>query len=552
MKLRKLIPVSVLGIAALALAGCSVFDGDDDDDGPNITQSQLDKAIAATATAQDRVTTLEGELETTQDSIEALTEERNTAQARVTALEDMLTTEQETVARLTAEIGMVGDGVVMGNGLREELAAAQASVTALEGEITTERAKVTALEGQLVDVQDELAQFKLDAKKLLTKAATDERIARELKVGEAILANKVTNSAKLFPLGITAQEITRDADGTLTVDVNGKVEDVYMGGEGTAGSDAWNSVIMTKTDALGTEDTLVIYTDIAEPEDVLLTTRYGESVLADVLADSLNVEKAQSDGFPSDPGTTYDYTGVAGERAKTVVGTFDGVPGQFTCSGDVACTVENNAMGALVAVGTWRFTPGAPFTAKVKVPDTNYVYFGWWLKKPAVNTVEHALDVFAGGTMNHLAEVTTEIVGNATYSGPAAGKYVTKSFTGGAHLDSAVGHFTARANLTAKFGAEDDDRMIDGTVTNFMLDDTSPVSWSVTLKEAPLSVGVTAFSGMSEVNFGGALTEDAGTWQGNFYDADADGTNAPGTVAGTFDAVTDNAAVIGGFGATKQ
>ena len=49
MKLRKLIPVSVLGIAALALGGCGVFDGDDDD-GPNITQSQLAAAIAATAT----------------------------------------------------------------------------------------------------------------------------------------------------------------------------------------------------------------------------------------------------------------------------------------------------------------------------------------------------------------------------------------------------------------------------------------------------------------------------------------------------------------------
>ena len=43
MKLRKLIPVSVLGIAALALAGCGVFDGDDDDSpAPAVSMSGMD------------------------------------------------------------------------------------------------------------------------------------------------------------------------------------------------------------------------------------------------------------------------------------------------------------------------------------------------------------------------------------------------------------------------------------------------------------------------------------------------------------------------------
>ena len=61
-----------------------------------------------------------------------------------------------------------------------------------------------------------------------------------------------------------------------------------------------------------------------------------------------------------------------------------------------------------------------------------------------------------------------------------------------------------------------------------------------------------------EVDFGGGPTATenagAGTWQGSFYaDADADdNTNAPDTVAGTFDAITENASVIGAFGATKQ
>ncbi len=506
MKLQKLIPVSVLGIAALALAGCGVFDGDDDDNGPSITQSQLDAAIAATATAEGRVTTLEGRVTTLEGELATAMAELEGAEA---------TDDQEAV-----------------EGLRD---------------------KVTRLQGELATVQGELAQFKLDAANLLTKAEKDERIAREAMIRAAILVtdNRAGTSANPFPSGITEQAVTRDADGTLTVDVNGvEMDDEYMGGEGTAGSDAWNSVILTKTDALGTEDTVVFYTDISAPADTLLTDRYPQTELDDALHED-RVEKVQSDGFPSDPGTTYMYTGLDGERSKSVEGTFDGVPGQFTCI-TTACTVMADGMGDLATSEGWRFTPNSPNTATFKDPDVSYAYFGWWLNKPEANDDMHDVEVFAGGTTDHETAVTVAMEGNATYSGPAAGKYVTKSYTAGAHSDSGVGHFTARANLTAKFGDDSGpEGTIEGTVTNFMLDDTSPVSWSVTLEEATLN-NTANFNGNSEVNFGGGLTEDdAGTWQGSFYDADDDAAAAPGTVAGTFDAVTDAAAVIGAFGATK-
>ena len=49
------------------------------------------------------------------------------------------------------------------------------------------------------------------------------------------------------------------------------------------------------------------------------------------------------------------------------------------------------------------------------------------------------------------------------------------------------------------------------------------------------------------------VIEPAGAWQGSFYDADSTApTKGPRTVAGTFDAETTNASVIGGFGATRQ
>ena len=59
----------------------------------------------------------------------------------------------------------------------------------------------------------------------------------------------------------------RNAAGMVTVDVNGDADDDYAGGETNAGSGAWNSVMMTKTNADDSNDMVVIYTDIEAPSD---------------------------------------------------------------------------------------------------------------------------------------------------------------------------------------------------------------------------------------------------------------------------------------------
>ena len=402
-------------------------------------------------------------------------------------------------------------------------------------------------------LKDALAKIREEARTALTEAARKEKIAREVAVNTAIGANRVGDSANVFPTGITVQAVTRNAAGMVTVDVNGAADDVYAGGETTAGSGDWNSVTLTKTDA-GTEatDTVVFYTDIEAPSDKLLTAQYEQTELDDAL-NADRVEKAASAGFPSASDTDWEYTGETDGRAKTVTGTFDGVPGQFTCTAD-ACTVMTDDKGKLIASEGWRFTPVSPLTATVKDPDVAYAYFGWWLNKPKANVDEHDVEVFAGGTAEHEAEVNEAIEGTATYAGPAAGKYVTKTFSAGVHSDSGVGHFTAKASLTAKFGAATGlVGTIGGSVTGFVLDDTTAASWKVTLEDATLQGGDATFNGLSEVDFGGgATTNDAGTWQGSFYGAGATDADAPDTVTGTFDALTDNASVIGGFGATKQ
>ena len=163
--------------------------------------------------------------------------------------------------------------------------------------------------------------------------------------------------------GVAIPVVKRDAAGKITVDVNGDTADDYAGGETTAGSNDWNSVTMTKTDVVtGSEDTVVIYTDIAAPTDKLLTDRYPQAELDEALAMD-RVAKAKSDGFPSGPGeVTWTYTGAEGGRAKTVNGTFDGVAGQFTCTADI-CTVTTDNKGEVAArleairSSDWRFTP---------------------------------------------------------------------------------------------------------------------------------------------------------------------------------------------------
>ena len=154
--------------------------------------------------------------------------------------------------------------------------------------------------------------------------------------------------------------------------------------------------------------------------------------------------------------------------------------------------------------------------------------------------------------------------GTAKYSGPAAGKYVTKTFKAGVQTEAGVGHFTATTNLTAKFGDELALGTISGTVATFILDDVTAAPWTVKLESTDLVVNGGTFTGNTEVNFGGGFTttpvgaaadDHAGAWGGTFYDLaeDADVDETPNTVVGTFNAATDdkNAFVIGAFGAKK-
>ena len=183
------------------------------------------------------------------------------------------------------------------------------------------------------------------------------------------------------------------------------------------------------------------------------------------------------------------------------------------------------------------------------------MYFGWWLNKPVDNTEAHMVEAFAGG--NNSAGVADSIEGTATYMGPAAGKYVTKSFTAGDQTDAQVGHFNATATLTANFdvtaAVDLAPNSIVGSVTGFEQDGESLGTWEVSLKETMIT-DTGSFAGSTDMNFGLATSPDAGLWQGQFYGPGATpAVDQPGTAAGTFDAVVgDSGYVTGAFGAQKQ
>ena len=492
--------------------------------------------------------------------------------AQVQALADAQVAADAAQVQALADAQVAADAAQVQALADAQVAADAAQVQALaDAQVAADAAQVQALADakMAADAALKLVQDELDAANIriveieelagdvLAAAALADRIAREDMIQIAIAASVTTQGtmANEFPNDITTVTATRNAADMVAVTVS---DDDYTGGETTAGSGDWNGATLTN----GT-NTLVVYTDIEAPADKLLTAQYSRDHLDAALtfttgdANDQREGKAQSNSFPSEPGTTWMYTGEVedGGRAKTVDGTFDGVPGHFACEVET-CTLMTDADGKLMTTDqAWRFTPMAPLTATVKEPDAAYAYFGWWLNKPDDNTAIHNVEVFAGAVGDAGASVTAAIEGTATYKGPAAGKYTTKTFSAGVQTDAGVGHFTASTTLTAKFGDDSVDAgagTIDGMVTGFELDDGATPTWSVKLMEATLMDGDNDFNGVSDATFG-PTSNVMGVWEGSFYDAaNAQNDEAPGTVVGTFNADSANASLLGAFGATKQ
>ena len=71
----------------------------------------------------------------------------------------------------------------------------------------------------------------------------------------------------------------------------------------------------------------------------------------------------------------------------------------------------------------------------VPVLDTDYLRFGWWTEVAEDGGLD--FQTFSGGEDEFTTmSVIVELLGTATYKGPAAGRYAVKTFNSNATIDS--------------------------------------------------------------------------------------------------------------------
>ena len=307
---------------------------------------------------------------------------------------------------------------------------------------------------------------------------------------------------------------------------------------------------------------ITVYTNIENPRrpfGSVYTLDEDNALTVDFATHSMRVRSSE---FPL-PNFHREY---ANAEDLSFPGTFHGVAGTYECT-TPPCTVSTASDGLISSAGdTWTFTPDSDLAGEVMIdlPDTDHLYFGWWLKEPADSEGTYAFWTFSGGTDpftvggKFTSGLSDGLLGTASYQGRAAGQYVTKDFTGGVLSGGTAGVFTATATLAANFGGDDiavnDQFNIRGSVTEFMdAGSGTPLEgWSVTLNTVDLAPDSASFGGTAgdttTATLGGVT--GTGTWEGAFFgNARADGK--PGSVAGVFDAHLPAAHISGGFGATN-
>ena len=274
------------------------------------------------------------------------------------------------------------------------------------------------------------------------------------------------------------------------------------------------------------------------------------------------VAAANNDDIESSSLPSVGQTTLTG-NAREFDGTFKGAPGTYECTTANDCVVNK----AGIVSGTWQFTPKPG--AMVQQEDTQYLQFGWWLRKdkdgPTYAGAFYREEVPSGGTATTPVSQAlingAELTGKATYTGGAAGKFAISDPLRPANDDA--GHFTADAELVADFqntGATPaGTSTLTGTIDNFRLNDGSAnPGWSVELqKTVPDSNGrfITGDRANDQTvwSIGGAKGAVSGAWEAVMYDDPDDDSNVPTSVVGTFNSeIGSTHSMVGAFGAEKQ
>ena len=442
------------------------------------------------------------------------------------AADEMVAELQEQLAALQERLGIEGD-----EDPGHDVAGLQAEIQRLQGLITAAE-----------------EEEQTEAEKAAAKAMTADAKALKMAIGSvnALPTKPDVMTSSIPVIGTTTAIPLKKGDGMVAM----------LGG--------WNGTDyagMVGTGAAMTTGMVRFYSDAAAATKVPFTGEAGDDIHGldlngdtdakgdyTVTATSANPNIAGS-GFPTTG--THTYMG----DARKFAGTFMGASGTYECTGNSCTASAQGQSGIALTAGTWTFTPSAGATLDQK--DSDYLHFGWWVRKDKDGPT-HAGAIY--GAEGHDA-LTTEIndsslVGKASYMGKAAGKFAVSDPLRSA--DDNSGHFTADAELMADF--KDTGSTLSGTIDNFRLNDGSDdPGWSVALQKAmfetdKFGTAETPDDDRTVWSIGGAKGAASGSWEAQMYDDKKDdGSNVPDTVLGSFHSMISNThEMVGAFGAEKQ
>lgn len=331
----------------------------------------------------------------------------------------------------------------------------------------------------------------------------------------------------------------------------------------------------------GTNETdyVTVYTDIKPATQQKL--EYNAGSLPNAIASGNRIILTDD---PPTGSTTYSSTD--GTKHKV---TINGIAGTLECATN--CTAittlgtaatgdqDKNTVNVNLTAG-WSFE-STNYIESEATQDSDYMYFGYWLSVP--DTGDYAFNTFYGGSLpvtdtgmddlqDEAGAAWTLKKSKATYTGKAAGMYVTKTLAVGADgllssTPTKQGQFTADASLTAYFGQSPEvastmQNTLTGTITNFKDGDTV-LGFHLNLTDGLGATDTTgnilesnAVSGSITGTHGKVPVSDDGasSWEAKFYgpSATSETKRLPTGVAGDFEAHFSDASVVGGFGAAKK
>ena len=301
------------------------------------------------------------------------------------------------------------------------------------------------------------------------------------------------------------------------------------------------------------------------PGEGMIVARGPGSTAGDPEAERLSWDDISFDGIGDVP-----LGGEVDLGADGIAGTYMGVRGTFTCNQEgqdeqQICRVNHHTSGMMTPSEDDTIT----FVPDVYTPDSDWLAAGVWLTVPDdAEEGDYAIGAFVYGNDPYKPSDSDAqtLEGTATYEGEAFGRYAEVD---GDHTE--VGRFTANAELTADFGADNAMGTIDGDLTGFTANGQSE-DWDVNFEQAMIMKGMMPGADVddppvldpdSALQFNGGASGHArghaldGYWNGQFYGTPEMTTDHPGSAAGTFgltdrDKTDDYSLTMGGAFATHR